>query len=101
MVAARAAAGKNYGVVLVPEGLIECVPEVSHHAGVTCQNHVPSNVHRCACGCNTFQAVVAANTSGLGCSDKGLAALSMSLLAVWELSTLKCRSHRWVCFPKS
>lgn len=28
MVAARAQAGKNYGVVLVPEGLIECVPEV-------------------------------------------------------------------------
>lgn len=28
MVAARADAGKNYGVVLVPEGLIECVPEV-------------------------------------------------------------------------
>lgn len=29
MVAARAQQGKNYGVVLVPEGLIECVPEVS------------------------------------------------------------------------
>ena len=28
MVAARAQQGKNYGVVLVPEGLIECVPEV-------------------------------------------------------------------------
>lgn len=30
MVAARAEVGKNYGVVLVPEGLIECVPEVSN-----------------------------------------------------------------------
>lgn len=28
MVATRAEASKNYGVVLVPEGLIECVPEV-------------------------------------------------------------------------
>jgi len=28
MVAGRAQADKNYGVVLVPEGLIECVPEV-------------------------------------------------------------------------
>ena len=28
MVAARVQQGKNYGVVLVPEGLIECVPEV-------------------------------------------------------------------------
>ena len=29
-VAERAAAGKNYGVVLIPEGIIEFVPEVSH-----------------------------------------------------------------------
>ena len=29
MIVARAAAGKNYGVILVPEGLIEFVPEVS------------------------------------------------------------------------
>ena len=30
MVAARAAEGMNYGVVLLPEGLIEFVPEVGH-----------------------------------------------------------------------
>jgi diphosphate--fructose-6-phosphate 1-phosphotransferase len=29
VIAARAAAGKNYGVVLVPEGLIEFVPEIN------------------------------------------------------------------------
>lgn len=28
MIAERAQQGKNYGIVLVPEGLIECVPEV-------------------------------------------------------------------------
>jgi pyrophosphate--fructose-6-phosphate 1-phosphotransferase len=30
LVRERAAAGKNYGVVLIPEGIIEFVPEVSH-----------------------------------------------------------------------
>ena len=30
MVAARAEGGKNYGVILLPEGLIEHIPEVKH-----------------------------------------------------------------------
>lgn len=32
IVAARARLGKNYGVVLIPEGLLEHVPEVIAHA---------------------------------------------------------------------
>jgi len=32
IVAARARLGKNYGVVLIPEGLLEHVPEVTAHA---------------------------------------------------------------------
>ena len=31
IIAARAALGKNYGVILIPEGLLEHVPEVGSH----------------------------------------------------------------------
>ncbi len=34
VVAARAVAGKNYGVVLLPEGLIECVAELKPLIGM-------------------------------------------------------------------
>jgi pyrophosphate--fructose-6-phosphate 1-phosphotransferase len=43
VVAARASAGKNYGVVLIPEGLIEFIPEVKkliHELNDTLANHV-------------------------------------------------------------
>ena len=35
MVAARAKDGKNYGIILLPEGLIEHVPEVSPGLAIT------------------------------------------------------------------
>lgn len=37
IIAARAALGKNYGVILIPEGLLEHVPEVG--------------AYTCACAC--------------------------------------------------
>ena len=32
IVAARSEDGKNYGIILLPEGLIEHVPEVGNHS---------------------------------------------------------------------
>ena len=36
MVVARAEAGKNYGVVLLPEGVVEFIPEIGTCACVCC-----------------------------------------------------------------
>ena len=38
IIAARAALGKNYGVILIPEGLLEHVPEVGHYLPCACMH---------------------------------------------------------------
>ena len=45
IVAARGALGKNYGVVLIPEGLLEHVPEVTPCLA-------PTRMHQSACYCH-------------------------------------------------